>query len=99
MSAAGRRLASALREVLADVRGEVPLSPAAVPEQLDVRSIRRKTGLSQAAFSSRFGVNRRTLQDWEQGRNRPDPMARALLTIIDREPAAVRRALQVGGDG
>lgn len=94
MTAAGKRLTASLREVLADVRGEKPLPVAAsVPTALDVKAIRRKTGLSQAAFSERFGVNCRTLQDWERGRYRPDPLARALLRIIEREPDAVRRAL------
>ena len=92
MTAAGRRLASVLNEVLAEVRGEAPL-PAVVPAALDVKAVRRKTGLSQAAFAERFGINRRTLQDWEQGRYGPDPMARAFLTVIAREPEAVRRAL------
>jgi len=89
---AGRRLTAALREVLADIRGEKPL-PAAVPARLDVKAVRRKTGLSQVAFAEHFGINRRTLQDWEQGRHAPDPMARAFLTVIAREPEAVRRAL------
>lgn len=80
--------------MLADVRGDKPLPvAAAIPAAVDVRAVRRKTGLSQAEFASRFGINQRTLQDWEQGRYGPDPMARALLTIIDREPGAVARAL------
>lgn len=94
LSARGVRLATALREVLADVKGKRPLPVvAAVPAMVDVRAVRRKTGLSQAAFARRFGINPRTMQDWEQGRHRPDPMARALLTIIAREPEAARRAL------
>ena len=97
LSAPGRRLVAALGEVLDDVRGAKPLPVvAAVPEAVDVRAIRRKTGLSQAAFAARFGINRRTLQDWEQGRFRPDSMARALLTIVAREPKAVLRALGAG---
>jgi putative transcriptional regulator len=94
MTRAGRRILGALEEVRAHVGGEhsLPLA-AAVPQIVDVGAVRRKMGLSQTEFSRRFGINRRTLQDWEQGRYTPDPMARALLTIIDREPSAVARAL------
>lgn len=61
----------------------------------EVKAIRRKTGLSQAAFATRFGLNLRTLQDWEQGRVQPDGPARAYLIVILREPRAVARALAV----
>jgi putative transcriptional regulator len=94
LTANGKRVVAALQEVLADVKGQKALPVVAhVPEKIDVREVRRITGLSQADFSSRFGINRRTLQDWEQGRYQPDPIARALLTIIEREPKAVLRAL------
>jgi len=79
---------------LADVEGRTRLPVAAViPERVDVRLIRRGTGLSQAKFAAAFGINRRTLQDWEQRRYGPDPMARAFLTVIAKEPSAVKRAL------
>jgi putative transcriptional regulator len=68
----------------------VTLTPA------EVRTIRRRRGLSQAAFSARYGLNLRTLQDWEQGRAQPDGPARAYLLVIDREPRAVERALAAG---
>jgi len=94
MTTAGGRLLGALKEVLADVRGERPLPVVAVfPDKIDVQALRRKTGMSQAVFAATFGVNRRTLQDWEQGRYAPDPMARAFLTVIAKEPEAVKRAL------
>ena len=54
-------------------------------------------GLSQAAFAARYGLNPRTLQDWEQGRVQPNGPARAYLVVIDREPKAVTRALAAGG--
>ena len=63
----------------------------------EVRSIRRRSGLSQAAFAERYGLNLRTLQDWEQGRAQPDGPARAYLLVILREPRAVERALAAGG--
>ena len=36
---------------------------------------------------------RAPLQDWEQGRRRPDRAARAYLTVIARHPEAVVEAL------
>ena len=64
-----------------------------VPQRSDVRAVRRKLGLSQAGFAARFGVSPATVRNWEQGRRRPEGPARVLLTIIDREPQAVERAL------
>jgi putative transcriptional regulator len=91
----GKRLFTALNEVVADLRGEKPLPElSSIPTEVDVRAVRRRTGLSQARFSARFGIKLRTLQDWEQGRCRPDTTARALLMIIDRDPLAVVRALK-----
>jgi hypothetical protein len=37
-----------------------------------------------------------TLRNWEQGRTRPDGPARVLLTVIDRDPRAVLKALRIG---
>ena len=63
----------------------------------EVRAIRRQSGLSQAAFAARYGLNARTLQDWEQGRAQPDGPAGAYLLVILREPRAVERALAAKG--
>jgi DNA-binding transcriptional regulator YiaG len=59
-----------------------------------VKKIRKKLGLSQTEFASRFGIAPGTLRDWEQERKRPEGPARVLLMVIDREPDAVRRALE-----
>jgi putative transcriptional regulator len=64
-----------------------------VPRRVDARAIRRKLGLSQDAFAARFGISVATLRDWEQRRRRPEGPGRVLLTIIEREPEAVARAL------
>ncbi len=49
--------------------------------------------LSRRKSAERFGLDARAVQDWEQGRRVPDRSARVLLTVIDREPEAVERAL------
>jgi putative transcriptional regulator len=67
--------------------------PVHVPPEIDVRAIRRKLGMSQAVFASSFGFALVAVQNWEQGRRRPEGAARAFLKVIDREPEAVRRAL------
>ena len=64
-----------------------------VPPRINVRAIREKTGLSQARFAVKFGFSADAIRNWEQGRRRPDSAARAYLTLIDRQPGAVRRAL------
>ncbi len=66
---------------------------ASVPDDLDVRAIRVKTGLSQIKFAARYGLDARALQDWEQRRRQPDRTARVLLRVIEKEPEAVERAL------
>lgn len=97
MSKAGERILRSARQALAYARGEAdPMQfRVRVPEAIDVRSIRKKAGMTQAVFARHFGVSKRTVQDWEQGHRLPSGAARAFLTVIDREPEAVRRALSV----
>src|ERR1700676_1449333 len=64
-----------------------------VPDDIDVKAIRERISLSQGEFAKLFGLSKRTLEHWEHGRRVPSGPARAFLTVIAREPAAVRRAL------
>jgi len=50
-------------------------------------------GVAQA---SSLPVAPATLKNWEQGRTYPDRPARALLTVVSRQPEAVLRALHSG---
>jgi putative transcriptional regulator len=64
-----------------------------VPGPVDVKAIRAKTGLSQSQFSRCYGFSVCTLQDWELGRAQPPSAVRAYLTVIDRFPETVEKAL------
>jgi putative transcriptional regulator len=57
-------------------------------------ALRRRLGLSQSEFARQFMLNLRTLQDWEQGRRKPEDIARAYLRVIERNPDAVKAALE-----
>ena len=61
----------------------------------DVKIIRERLGLSQAAFAERFHLRERTVQQWEQGRAMPDQPARVLLRAIERFPDAVAEAASI----
>lgn len=92
---AGKRIIGSARQALAIAKGEADPATfrAHVPETVDVRAIRSKTGLTQKSFAVRYGLSLRTLQEWERGARSPEGPARALLVVIDREPEAVNRAL------
>jgi putative transcriptional regulator len=95
MSSLGKRLIKSAKEGRAIARGETDAATykVFVPAKIDVKAIRRRRGLTQEEFCIRYGLSVASLRDWEQGRFSPDPTARAYLTIIDRAPEAVERAL------
>ncbi len=58
------------------------------------RRVRRRVGLSQAAFAARIGVPLDTVRNWEQGKRAPAGPARALLRVLDWAPEAALAALE-----
>jgi DNA-binding transcriptional regulator YiaG len=64
----------------------------------DVKRVREHFGLSQTEFAIRFGFEIDTVQNWEQGRNRPDQAMQLLLKLIEVYPDDVE-AILTGGEG
>jgi putative transcriptional regulator len=64
-----------------------------IPQEIDVKAIRTKLGITQQEFAGRFGFSIKTLQHWEQKHRAPEGPTRAYLLVIDRDPDAVQRAL------
>ncbi|HIJ38104.1 MAG TPA: transcriptional regulator [Rhodospirillaceae bacterium] len=96
MSKFGKELLEAMGEALAHAE-ERPNNcvehSVLVPEDIDVRALRKRLGLSRPAFAARFDLDARAVQDWEQRRRRPDRAARAYLKVIALNPQAVDLAL------
>lgn len=80
-----------LREDLAALGVEA--LPRSVPEEVDVRNVREAFGLTQLEFAARFGLDPDAVQNWEQGRTKPDRNARVLLRVIETNPGAVDAVL------
>ena len=64
-----------------------------LPDEVDVKRIRTNARMSQAEFARAFCINPRTLQEWEQGRRKPDATTRAYLAVIAKNREAVLDAL------
>lgn len=94
MSKAGSRMIVSARQALAYAKGEATKGFVAhVPESIDVRAVRKKSGLSQAQFALRIGVPVGTLRNWEQARREPEGPARVLLALLDHNPHIVEETL------
>lgn len=82
-----------LNDVEAFLVGKQEGFKAHVPQEVDVKAIRNRLGMTQARFSDTFGFSLDAIKHWEGGRRTPEAPARTLLTVIDRNPAAVLTAL------
>jgi putative transcriptional regulator len=64
-----------------------------IPDDVDVRAIRKGLNLSQPKFAKSFGLSVGRVRDWEQKRSPIDAPARAFFTVLRHEPEAVFRAM------
>src|ERR1017187_7255475 len=94
-----KELMTGLDEVEAFLAGEQKGFKVHVPDEVDVKSIRSKLGMTQSRFSDTFGFSLDAIKHWEGGRRTPEAPARTLLTVIDRNPTAVLTALKPAAFG
>ncbi|MCX7366307.1 MAG: helix-turn-helix domain-containing protein [Alphaproteobacteria bacterium] len=85
-----------------DATGEAVIARQIAADEADARGdaaayarrVRKRTGLTQAAFAGRIGVPLDTVRNWEQGKRSPAGPARALLKVLDRSPETALAALK-----
>lgn len=80
----------------ADIARQIASNPDAAPDmapEIDVRAVRRATGMTQAEFAAAYHFSVRTVQEWERGAKRPSGPARTLLRAIKADPEGLKRAL------
>jgi putative transcriptional regulator len=86
-----------LQDALAYAKGDESAAARVVHvavKAADIKTARKKIGLSRDAFARIFGLSAATLRKWENGERQPTGAARVLLTIISREPEAALRAIR-----
>lgn len=74
---------------------EVEAKPAPVLTADELKSIREKLKLSRTVFAHYLRTNPRTLENWEQGRAKPNAQAALLIHLVDRYPDTVKRLAAV----
>jgi putative transcriptional regulator len=93
MTAIFNDLMKGLDEVEDFLAGQTSGYKVSVPTNVDVKSIRKRLNMTQARFSDAFGFSLDAVKHWEGGRRTPEASARAFLTVIAKNPAAVMSAL------
>lgn len=86
-------LMESVQEMNEILRGEREPSREFHVDAMQVKEIRKATGLTQAKFAALIDVQLGTLRNWEQGRRDPTGPAKALLKAIHNDPVHVLNAL------
>lgn len=86
-------LMESVQEMDEILRGERKPSREFYVDALQVKEIRKATGMTQAKFAALIDVQLGTLRNWEQGRREPTGPAKALLKAIHNDPVHVLNAL------
>jgi putative transcriptional regulator len=60
-------------------------------DRYGVARLRRRLGLAQVQFASRYRIPLSTLRQWEQGVVEPDAASKLLLAVIAAEPELIAR--------
>jgi putative transcriptional regulator len=69
--------------------------PAPTLSAQDVVSVREQLNLSRTVFAHYLRTNPRTLENWEQGRAKPNAQAALLIRMVERFPDMVGRLAAV----
>jgi putative transcriptional regulator len=64
-----------------------------------IKRTRRRLKLSRGVFARRLYANARTLENWEQGRGKPNAQAVALMHLVNKYPDTLDRLDAVAARG
>ena len=89
MSNAFTEISAGLNDAISHAKGESTKAIEYKMEAIDVKAIRKKTGMSQQKFCSTFGISLGALRHWEQGLRNPRGTAKILLKVVEHNPDAI----------
>ncbi len=78
-----------LREHVVEKKPAIKITPE------ELLRLREKLHLSRTVFARYLRTNERTLENWEQGRARPNAQAAILIRMVERYPDTVERLTSI----
>ena len=72
-------------------RHTLTAKPAPTVTAEELVQLRQRLNLSRNLFARCLRTNERTLENWEQGRARPNAQAALLIRLVERYPDTVER--------
>lgn len=73
----------------------VELKPPPVLKPKELIALRKQLKLSRPLFAAYLRTNPRTLENWEQGRAKPNTQAALLISLVKRFPDTVEKLASV----
>ena len=87
--AAEREGKATLRTHTVEVSAPVTVTPA------ELVALRERLNVSRTILAARLRTNPRTLENWEQGRAKPNAQAALLIRLVERYPETIERLAAV----
>ena len=69
----------------------IEVKPAPQVTSAELVALREKLNLSRAVFARHLHTNERTLENWEQGRSKPNAQAALVIKLVERFPETLRQ--------
>lgn len=69
----------------------IEVKPAPQVTSSELIALREKMNLSRAVFARHLRTNERTLENWEQGRSKPNAQAALVIKLVERFPETLRQ--------
>lgn len=74
---------------------EVEINPAPEVTAAELTALRERLNLSRLVFARYLRTNPRTLENWEQGRAKPNAQAALLIRLVEKFPDTMKRLAEV----
>lgn len=84
---------SGLETLKSEALGQIPPLKriyVQVEDKTEVQAVRRQLGVTQKQFAELLHINTRTLENWEQGRTKPNEQAAVLIKLVAARPELVK---------